>query len=379
MGGGTVTVPAGDWRLDGPIMLKSNVRLHLEEGARLHFSTHADHYLPLVLTRWEGTELFNYSPFIFAYQCTNVALTGPGVIDGHGTTTFAAWRDRQKPAQRRLRDMGGLGTAVHERIFGPDQWLRPSFVQFFGCTNVLIEGVTHVDSPFWCLHTIACHNVTVRRVRVDSIRINNDGVDIESCSDVLIEDCELRCGDDCIALKSGRDQDGWRLGRPTENVVLRRIRMEAPTTGSGLAIGSEMSGGVRAIFGEDIQIGRAPVALNIKGNLDRGGCVEQVHLRRFAVEKADTFILFTTAYQGYRGGQHPPVFRDFDIEEASCRAAVVPIHAVGVPDAPLQDIHLRRVAVEHAEQPPRIDQVSGFHADDVVINGTPWPTPVAPG
>ncbi len=376
-GGGFVLVPAGEWRLDGPLHLKSNVNLHLERGARLRFSANPDHYLPMVLTRWEGTELFNYSPLIYAYQAASVAITGAGVIDGNGAAMIEGWREKQGPAQRRLRELGGKGAPVYERVFGPDNWLRPPLVQFFGCTGILVEGVTLVDAPFWCLHASACHNVIVRGISVDSLRINNDGFDVESCSDVLIEDCDFKCGDDCIALKSGRDQDGWRLGRPTENVVIRRVRMEAPTAGSGLAAGSEMSGGVRNIFAEDIRMGYAKTAINIKGNLDRGGSVEGVRLRRISIERADTAIQFTTAYHGYRGGQRPPLFRDFLVEDVHCAEAQIPLSAVGVPSAPLTGIVLRRVAIERAERPPVIEHVSLFSLDEVRINGRPVTMPVS--
>lgn len=376
-GGGTIIVPAGEWRLDGPLHLKSNVNLHLEKDSRLRFSANADHYLPLVLTRWEGTELFNYSPPIYAYQAANVAITGPGVIDGNGAAMIEGWREKQGPAQRRLRELGGKGAPVYERVFGRDNWLRPPLVQFFGCTGLLVEGVTLVDAPFWCLHASACHNVIVRGLSADSLRINNDGFDVESCSDVLIEDCDFKCGDDCIALKSGRDQDGWRLGRPTENVVIRRVRMEAPTAGSGLAAGSEMSGGVRNIFAEDIRMGYARTAINIKGNLDRGGSVEGVRLRRISIERADIALQFTTAYHGYRGGQRPPVFRDFVVEDVRCGEAQIPVSAVGVPSALLTRIVLRRIAVERAERPPVIEHVSQFGLEDVRINGRPVTMPVS--
>jgi polygalacturonase len=371
-GGGRVIVPRGEWRLDGPLHLRSHVHLHLEAGAVLRFRTDDPAlYLPLVLTRWEGTELFNYSPFIYAYQAVNVALTGAGMIDGESEKTFASWRERQGDDQKALRKMGGEGTPVSARVFGPGHWLRPSFVQFFGCTQVLVDGITLVDSPFWCLHAIACHSVTVRRVTVDSLRINNDGIDVESCSDVLIEDCVLKCGDDCIAIKSGRDRDGWRLGRPTENVLIRRIQMEAPRWGSGLALGSEMSGGVRQIWAEDLAMGYAKTALNIKGNLDRGGAVEQVRIRRTRVAKADTFIQFTTDYHGYRGGNHPPRFRDFVLEDLSCTTADTAIHAVGVPAAPLESVTLRRVAVAQAKTPLVMRHTQNFSLEDVSVNGAP--------
>jgi polygalacturonase len=369
-GGGRVVVPAGFWWLEGPLHLRSHTNLHLEAGAVLRFRTDDPRlYEPLVLTRWEGTEVFNYSPFIYAYQATDVAVTGPGTIDGNSLDTFVKWRAEQRPAQMRLRELGGAGVPVHERVFGAGQYLRPACVQFFGCHRVLAEGFTLRDSPFWCVHAIACHNVIVRGLTVRSAPINSDGFDAESCSDVLVEDCDFDVGDDCVALKSGRDADGWRLGRPTEDVLIRRCRFNAPTAGSGLAIGSEMSGGVRRVWVEDVRMGYAKTALNFKGNLDRGGAIEDVWVKNVAVARADTFIQFTTDYHGYRGGQHPPRFRNFTLEDIACERAVTPISAIGVPAAPLENITLRRVRVDQAERPPEIRQVRGFLAQEVVIAG----------
>lgn len=371
-GGGRVIVPRGTWWIEGPLHLRSHTHLHLEDGAVLRFRTDDPRlYLPLVLTRWEGTEVFNYSPFIYAYQAKDVAVTGAGTIDGNALETFVKWRPQQRPAQMRLRELGGAGAPVHERVFGEGHFLRPAFLQFFGCTRVRVDGPTLRDSPFWVVHAIACHDVVVRRVTVRSAPINSDGVDVESCSDVLVEDCDFDVGDDCVALKSGRDADGWRLGRPTEDVLVRRCRFNAPLAGSGLALGSEMSGGVRRVWVEDIRMGYAKTALNFKGNLDRGGVIEDVHVRNVTVEKADTFLLFTTDYHGYRGGQFPPRFRRFTLEDLTCAAAQVPIRATGVPAARLEDITLRRVAVAAAAQPATFRHARGLRLDDVQVNGTP--------
>lgn len=371
-GGGRVVVPAGEWWLEGPIHLLSNVHVHLDDRAVLRFRTDDPSlYLPVVLTRWEGTEVFNYSPFIYAYQAVNVAITGGGLLDGNALDTFVKWRPRQGPGQQALRKLGAEGAPLPQRVFGEDHWLRPDFVQFFGCTNVLCDGFSLRDSPFWCVHAIAGHNITVRRLKVESAPVNSDGFDAESCSDVLVEDCDFNVGDDCVALKSGRDADGWRLGRPTENVVVRRCTFNAPTAGSGLAIGSEMSGGVRNVFVEDVRMGHAKTAINIKANLDRGGTVERVRLRRVTVEKSDILVNFTTDYHGYRGGQRPPLFRDFMLEDVHCTEADVSIRAVGVPSARLEKIALRNVTVKRSAKPPQLRHARDFRTERVLINGKP--------
>ena len=369
-GGGRVVVPRGEWWLEGPLHLLSNVHLHLDDAAVLRFRTDDPAlYLPVVLTRWEGTELFNYSPLIYAYQAANVALTGGGRLEGNALDTFVKWRERQGADQRLARQMGADGVPLPQRIFGPGHWLRPAFVQFYGCHHVLCDGFTLRDSPFWCVHAVACSNVTIRRLRVESAPINSDGFDAESCRDVLVEDCYFNVGDDCVALKSGRDADGWRLGRPTEDVVLRRLEMHAPLAGSGLAIGSEMSGGVRRVYAEDIHMGYARTALNFKGNLDRGGAVEHVQVRRVRAERADTFLKFTTDYHGYRGDRHPPRFRDFLLEQLSCQEAQVAIHAVGVPEARLERLTLEDVVVERAAHAAELRHLRGLRTTRVLVNG----------
>ena len=369
-GGGRVIVPKGVWLLGGPLPLQSHVNLHLEDGAHLRFLTDdPDRFLPLVLTRWEGTELFNYSPFIYAYQAVNVAITGSGTVDGNSANTFVKWRSRQGEAQQALRRMGAEGAPLATRVFGRGHWLRPPLVQFFGCSQVLVDGPRFIDAPFWVLHAIGCNSVTVRRVTVDSPHLNNDGFDPESCSDVLVEDCVFRTGDDCIALKSGRDQDGWRLGRPTENVLIRRCELHAPTAGSGLALGSEMSGGVRTVFVESLRIGTAKTALNFKSNLDRGGYAENVIVRDVSVDQTDSLLLVTTGYHGYRGGRFPPTFRRFHFENIRCKKAAAPISAQGVPDATLQDFTVRDLSVEQTSKPAIVRHVRNFRSERIVIEG----------
>src|SRR4051812_9259433 len=194
-GGGRVVVPAGVW-LTGAIHLKSNVNLHLAEGATLRFSPDPAKYLPTVLTRFEGIECMNYSPLIYALEQQNVAITGKGTLDGSANwETWWAWNDKSKgtpkqaAARKKLDRRGTEGVPVAERVYGEGQFLRPNFLQPYHCQNVLIEGVTIINSPMWEIHPVLCTNVTVRGVTVRSLGTNNDGCDPESCRDVLIEDC----------------------------------------------------------------------------------------------------------------------------------------------------------------------------------------------
>jgi polygalacturonase len=254
-GGGRVVVPAGTF-LTGAIHLKSRVNLHLSAGATLRFSRDPRHYLPLVFTRWEGVELMNYSAFIYAFEQENIAITGPGILDGNASDThWWPWKGRdpkapeapnQLAARAKLIEMAANGVPVPERVFGEGSYLRPNFVQPYRCKNVLIEGVTLINSPMWELHPVLCTNVTVRNVTINSHGPNNDGCDPESCRDVLIEDCTFDTGDDCIAIKAGRDADGRRVNTPSENIIVRGCTMKDGH--GGVVIGSEVSGGVRNVF-----------------------------------------------------------------------------------------------------------------------------------
>ena len=372
-GGGRVVVPAGVYLTNGPIHLKSNVHLYLSKGAKIVFSGNPDDFLPVVLTRWEGTELFNYSPLIYAYQATNVAITGEGIIDGGARQSFAQWKPQQKPAQAKLRQLGNDGIPVNERVFGPGHWLRPSMIQPFGCKNVLIEGITIIDSPFWVIHPTYCLNVTVRNVHVESWNPNNDGCDPDASVNVLIENCVFNTGDDAVAIKSGRDQDGWRVGQAAENVVIRNCDMKSKA--NGLCIGSEMSGGVRNIFMEDCRVDEAGSAVYFKSNLDRGGVIENVWVRNITVNRAKfAFIRFETNYKGHRGNRFPPRFRKFYLESITCKTADrYGIYAVGHHQSRLQDIYLSNITVDSAKVPLLLKYAENFETRNVIVNGKRLP------
>lgn len=373
-GGGRVVIPPGIYLSNGPIHLKGNVHLILEAGSRLKFGANPDNYLPAVLTRWEGTELYNYSPLIYAYQVTNIAISGKGVIDGNATSTFATWKARQRPAQEMLRQMGNDNVPVNARAFGRGHWLRPSMIQPYGCKNILIEGISIVNSPFWVIHPVFCTNVTVRKVKVESWNQNNDGCDPDASVNVLIEDCIFNTGDDAIAIKSGRDQDGWRFGQATENVIIRNCEMNS--IANGLCIGSEMSGGVRNIFMENCRVRKAGNSLYIKSNPDRGGTIENVRVRNIIVDTAKSvFIRLETNYKGHRGNHYPPVFRNLKFEHLTCQIAPqYAIYAVGHPEAFLQQILLSDIKVNHTTVPLYLRYARDFLTHQVYINEKLLPT-----
>jgi unsaturated rhamnogalacturonyl hydrolase len=324
-GGGRVVVPAGEWPT-GAIRLRSNVNLHLGERATLKFSPSPADY-PVVFTRWEGVECLNYSPLIYAFGQENLAVTGPGTLDGQadlanwwGCTKRGDGRDRAD--RERLNELGESGAPVAERVFGPGHFLRPSFIQPYRCKNVLIEGVTIVRSPMWEIHPVLSENVTVRGVKIHSHGPNNDGCDPESSRNVLIEDCVFDTGDDCIAIKSGRNNDGRRVDVPSENVVIRRCTMQDGH--GGVVLGSEISGGVRNVWVEDCMMDSPNLdrALRFKSNARRGGVLENVFLRRVEIgQVAEAVLTIDLTYEEGAAGPHRPIVRNVQLDQVSSRAS----------------------------------------------------------
>src|SRR3954464_117220 len=326
-GGGRVVVPKG--RFDtGAIHLRSTVNLHLDDGATVAFSGEPTAYLPAVLTRYEGVEVMNYSPFIYALDAHDIAVTGSGTLDGQANEAhWWNWRGTgpaasapMTPARTRLFDMAARGVPVAQRLFGDGQFLRPNFIQPYRCQNVLIEGVTIVNSPMWEVHPVLCRNVIVRGVTIRSHGPNNDGCDPESCRDVLIDGCTFDTGDDCIALKSGRNEDGRRLNAPIENVIVRNCTMKDGH--GGVVIGSEISGGAKNIFAERCRLDspRLDRVLRIKTNSVRGGTIEGIYMRDIIVgEVAEAVVTIDYFYEEGDTGKFPPVVRDVELRKVTSR------------------------------------------------------------
>ncbi len=367
-GGGRVVVPAGDWLMDGPIHLRSRIDLHLAEGAHVRFTGTPEAYLPPVFTRWEGTEVFNRSPFLYGRDLEDVAITGAGTLDGQGEANFFPWRALQKEDQSRLRRLGAEGAPLEARVFGAAARLRPQFVNLVGCRRVLIDGPRLVDSPFWVAHLVYCRDVVVRNLSIVSRHLNSDGVDIDSCEDVLIERCRFDVGDDGIALKSGRDADGWRVGKPTRRVVIRDCVYEG-AAGGGMAIGSELSGGIEDIHVDGYRMNRVSHGVYFKSNLDRGGAVRRVRIRGVRALEAESVIVFNNDYHGYRGGDAPTLFDDIEVADVACGKALVGLSIVGNPKAPIRNLSIRDVDIPQAQTPLRIRDVENLAFDAVRING----------
>lgn len=363
-GGGRVVLSKGTWRSDGPIHLQSRIDLHLDEGATLLFSGDPAHYLPVVKTRWEGTEVLSHSPLVYARDVEDVSITGPGTIDGNAQSQFHAWHKRAQPDYLRLRKLGFAGASLEERVFGAGTHLRPSLIQFLGARRVLLEGFTARNSPFWVNHLVYVEHASVRGIRVESHFPNNDGVDVDSSRYVLVERSTFRTGDDSVVVKSGRDLDGRRIGRPSEYVVVRDNDMGGE---DGIALGSEMSGGIRYVFFTDNVLRSGASAIRFKANLDRGGTVEHVGVRRFKVGSFRKLLWFQLDYPGELGGNFPSTYRDIVFEDMEVGDVDTLFEAHAPAAAPLRDVLVRNVSVASAKQPLLAKNVTGLRFENVFV------------
>lgn len=351
-GGGKVVIPAGKYQT-GPVTLQSNVNLCVEKGAELIFAFDRSLY-PLVYTRWEGLDLWNYQPCVYAIDCRNIALTGEGTINGNGTDDgnwwymkglkqhgfhdgVDEWQGTAKQGPRaELIKMSDNNVPADERRFGPGKGLRPQLVNFVRCENVLIEDVRLLNSPFWVIHPLLCKNLTVRGVYVFNEGPNGDGCDPESCEDVLIENCTFHTGDDCIALKSGRNADGRRANIPCRNVIVRKCKMEDGH--GGVVVGSEISGGADNVFAEDCDMDSPNLdrVLRIKTNTCRGGVIQNIYMRNIRVGQcAEAVMRVNLVYEpneiAERG--HIPTVRNIYMDNVTCNKSKYGILINGLDDS----------------------------------------------
>ncbi|MDF3070174.1 MAG: glycoside hydrolase family 28 [Polyangiaceae bacterium] len=375
-GGGTVLVPPGTW-LTGAIHLKSRINLHVASGAVLSFSQDFGDYLPPVLTRWEGQELYGYSPLIYARDCEDVAVTGGGKLDGRGAAWWP-WKKTQHTAAKQLYDMATSGVAPEQRVLASEGGLRPSFIETLGCKNVLIEGITLTNGPFWTIHPVYSENVIVRRVRVETVGPNNDGCNPDSSKNVLIEDSFFSTGDDCVVIKSGLNEDGWRVNRPSENIVVRRLHGEAGH--GGVVIGSEMSGGVRNVWVTDSEFIGTDRGLRIKSMRGRGGTIENVFYENVRHQGIRLMVVELTTFYGSSTlvpkTQTPPRIQNVHVKNVTARGAKQAIDIVGLPELPIRDITFENVNIV-AEQGLRCEDCENVRFERTTLSspsGEAFPT-----
>lgn len=354
-GGGRVIVPAGNYLVNGPITLLSNTNLHLEKGAVIRFGTNPQNYLPVVKVRWEGTVCYNYSPLIYAYQQENLAITGEGTLDGQAEGTWSLWKKdnygkNQDNDKKILRQMGNDLVPENQRIFGENHYLRPSFIELYECKNILLQDFTAKSSPFWTIHPVFSKNITIRNLTIRKGTTNDDGIDPDSCEDVLIENCDIDTDDDPIAIKAGRDNDAWNR-QGTKNIIIRNCQFQS-NVGNAFCIGSEMSGGVENIFVENCQVKNTSNGINFKCNLDRGGYIKNVFVRNMSFENcSNTGILFQMDYHGYRGGNYPPDFQDFYLSNLTFKKVKkTGVRITGVPSKPVRNVLLNNIQIRETPQ-----------------------------
>jgi len=389
-GGGVVLIPSGMWKT-GPFQLKSNVNLHLATGATLVFSGNFDDY-KLVQTNWEGMpQIRNESP-ISAEGAVNIAITGNGVIDGNGDFWRMVKKDKVSPSQwKKLVNRGGV-LSEDQKTWYPSQkslygngfknpgaitpekttafydsvkdFLRPNLLVLSNCKNILLDGVTFENSPAWCLHPMLCENVVVRNIKVKnpSYAQNGDGIDVESCKNVLIHSSVFDVGDDALCMKSGRDAEGRKRNKPTENVTIRDCIVYA--SHGGFVIGSEMSGGVRNIDVENCTFIGTDIGLRFKTTRGRGGVVENIKVNNiFMKDIVGEAVLFDMYYSAKDPVPLPgekrelpkieklpfdettPVFRNFTISNIFCEGAEKAVFVRGLPESHIEGISFNNIHI----------------------------------
>ncbi len=344
-GGGRVIVPQGEF-LTGPIHLKSGVNLHIQKGATVRFATDPSRYLPVVKTRFEGVEVMNYSPLIYALGQENIAIIGEGTLDGQANdTNWWKWKGggtvaagTQRADRDKLFKQAEDGVPVDQRIYGAGHFLRPTFIEPYESRNILIEGVTIRNAPFWIIHPTLSTNVTIRGVTVISHGPNNDGANPESSTDVLIENSTFDTGDDCIAIKSGRNADGRRVNKPSERIVVRNSTMRAGH--GGVTIGSEVSGSVRDVFVEKTAMSSPDLerGIRLKTNARRGGVIENVFVRDVEIGEVGSALDIDLLYEEGARGSFLPAVRNIRIERMTVRKATYAFFIRGLPGAPVRGV-----------------------------------------
>jgi len=385
-GGGRVLITNGDF-LTGAIHMKSNVELHIDANAVLRFSTDPKDYLPLVRTRWEGDDCYNYSPLIYANGQTNIAVTGKGTLDGQGSTeNWWPWKggasngwvkgtpsQLDKNCRPLLKKYNDTQFPIEKRQMGEGFYLRPQFINFIHCKNVKLEDFTIKNSPFWVIHPLLSENIIVRNVTVNSGGPNNDGCDPESCKNVLIENCTFNTGDDCIALKSGRDFDGRRTNAPIENVIVRNCHMRKGH--GGVSMGSEISGGCKNIFVENCEMSSPELdrAILIKTNNSRGGTTDGVYVRNVTVgEVKDAILSINCSYHIDREGEgkFPPTIKNVYLSNMTSKKSAFAIWLDGIKGITCVDnINVENCVFSGVEQKNQIKNIGKVTLRNVLING----------
>lgn len=343
-GSGDIVIPKGHWK-SGAIHLKSDIHIHLEDGAEIEFSDKFEDYLPVVFTRWEGMECYNYSPLIYADGCENISITGKGKFIGNGQAWWH-WKKLQQEAAIELCYAELNCIPPEKRIYGTEKAaLRPSFIQPINCKNVLLEGFEITDGPQWTIHPVYCEDVTIRNVTLSTHGPNTDGLNPDSCKNVLIENCTFDTGDDCIAINSGMNEDGWRVRRPCENIEIKNCTMNGGH--GGIVIGSAMSGGVKNVYAHNCKINGTMQGIRLKSMRGRGGCVNNVRFDNVEINNTtdqaiqiNMFYEFSTVKPK---SNTPSDFRNIEIRNINGKDNKTGIQIKGLPEHKLRNITLENI------------------------------------
>lgn len=351
-GGGRVVIPAGQW-LTGPVHLKSRVNLHLEENAVLRFSDNPTDYLPAVMTSWEGLECYNYSPLVYAIDCEDVAITGPGTL-APKMDTWKVWFKRPQAhmdALKKLYTQASTDVPVEQRQMAEgENHLRPHLIHLNRCKNVLLDGFKIRQSPFWTIHLYMCNGGIVRHLDVKAHGHNNDGIDLEMSRNFLVENCRFDQGDDAVVIKSGRNQDAWRLNTPCENIVIRNCDIIKGHT--LLGIGSEMSGGVRNIYMHHCTaVDSVFRVFFAKTNHRRGGFIENIWMKNIKAGKMQRVVEVDTDVL-YQWRNLVPTYKDsitriqgLYIDSVECERTEAIYDLKGDARLPIQKVDIRNITV----------------------------------
>lgn len=365
-GGGKLIIPSGKW-LSGPIHLYSNIHLHFEDEAELTFSEKFEDYLPVVLTRWEGMECYNYSPLIYACGCNNIKITGKGILKGNGHYWWH-WKKLQQTAATELCYAESKGIAVEKRIYGTEEAaLRPSFIQPFNCKNVEIEGITLIDGPQWMIHPVYCKDVVIKNVTVLSKGHNTDGLNPDSCENVFIENCKFNTGDDCIAINSGMNEDGMRVNKPCKNIKINNCIMEG---GHGaVVIGSGMSGGVSNVEITNCKISGTNQGIRIKSMRGRGGYIRDIKFNNIEMDSLEQAIEINMYYKYTTvvpKTQLPPICENISIENIKGKNCKLAVEIIGLPESKIKNIQLKNIEIS-GEKSALIEDCTGLKMDNVKL------------
>lgn len=387
--------------LSSAITLLSNVNLHLKDGSTILFSQNTTAY-PNVFTRLGGIELMNFSPFIYAFEAENIAITGTGVLNGNADCEhWWPWKGRNNnlellcgiiegfPTEEAdvaaLTEMAEQNVPVEQRIFGEGHYMRPVFVQPYRSKNILIEDVTFLRSPNWILNPVLCENVIVRGVTINSTGPNSDGCNPESSKDVLIENVRFITGDDCIALKSGRNADGRRINVKSENIVIQNCVME--NGHGGFTIGSEISGGVENVFCQNCSMNSPDLeqALRFKNNAVRGGLIEDIFIRNIHIPELYTgasasrgmVLSIDFFYEEGPNGNYSPVVRNVDIRNVTSSRSNYALYLRGFPTDHITNVRLYNCHFYDVIRGNIIEYVDNLGLFNVTVNGDMVEVPAA--